>query len=76
MDANGKLIDVQYQADDQGFRILGANNLPVAPEATLEPVQDTPEVRKKFNFFKVPHTYTCIRLNKQLIICELMVLNE
>ncbi|XP_071449368.1 cuticle protein 19.8-like [Hetaerina americana] len=53
-DPNGKLINVLYQADGSGFRVLGANNLPVAPEAPAvpavelpvgpEPVQDTPEV--------------------------------
>ncbi|GLG94131.1 Cuticle protein 6 [Gryllus bimaculatus] len=48
IDANGKLINVQYLADNNGFRVLGANNLPEAPAANPlkgpEPVKDTPEV--------------------------------
>ncbi|XP_046403228.1 cuticle protein-like [Ischnura elegans] len=54
VDPTGKLINVHYQADGNGFRVLGANNLPVAPEVPAvpavelpvgpEPVQDTPEV--------------------------------
>ncbi|XP_067005229.2 testis-specific gene A8 protein isoform X1 [Anabrus simplex] len=51
VDANGKLINVLYHADDQGFRVIGANNLPEAPAVPKppvlrgpEPVKDTPEV--------------------------------
>ncbi|KAG8235573.1 hypothetical protein J437_LFUL013123 [Ladona fulva] len=54
VDPTGKLINVHYLADGNGFRVVGANNLPVAPDvpevptADLpvgpEPVQDTPEV--------------------------------
>merc|ERR1712113_958810 len=51
VDPTGKLVNVQYLADHNGFRVLGANNLPVAPALPApvelkgpEPVQDTPEV--------------------------------
>lgn len=51
VDPTGKLVNVQYLADDKGFRVLGANNLPVAPALPApvelrgpEPVKDTPEV--------------------------------
>ncbi|KAF4521185.1 hypothetical protein B566_EDAN010647 [Ephemera danica] len=51
VDPNGKVNVVEYTAGQAGFRVLGANNLPVAPEVPAapelkapEPVQDTPEV--------------------------------
>ncbi|KAJ9583598.1 hypothetical protein L9F63_022071 [Diploptera punctata] len=49
VDPNGKLINVHYVADDNGFRVIGANNLPEAPSVPAEvsgpePVKDTPEV--------------------------------
>lgn len=48
IDAEGKLQNVEYTADDvNGFRVV-ATNLPAAPvvnaESNLQPVQDTPEV--------------------------------
>nr|P82119.1 RecName: Full=Cuticle protein 6; AltName: Full=BcNCP14.9 [Blaberus craniifer] len=51
VDPTGKLVNVHYVADSNGFRVVGANNLPEAPSAPAvpdvkgpEPVQDTPEV--------------------------------
>ena len=49
VDPNGKLVNVHYVADDNGFRVVGANNLPEAPSVPAEvnspePVKDTPEV--------------------------------
>ncbi|XP_069691329.1 uncharacterized protein [Periplaneta americana] len=49
LDPTGKLVNVQYVADSNGYRVLGANNLPEAPAVPAdikapEPVQDTPEV--------------------------------
>ena len=49
VDPNGKLVNVHYIADDNGFRVLGANNLPEAPSVPADlngpdPVKDTPEV--------------------------------
>lgn len=51
LDGNGQVQDVEYQADDNGFQILRATNLP-APTQPLpvpaveipQPVEDTPEV--------------------------------
>ncbi|PSN49114.1 hypothetical protein C0J52_07254 [Blattella germanica] len=49
VDPTGKLVNVHYLADSNGYRVLGANNLPEAPAVppevkAPEPVQDTPEV--------------------------------
>lgn len=51
LDGNGQIQDVEYQADDNGFQILRATNLP-SPTQPLpvpaveipQPVEDTPEV--------------------------------
>lgn len=51
LDGNGQVQDVAYQADDNGFQIVRATNLP-APTEPLpvpaveipQPVEDTPEV--------------------------------
>nr|ATX63082.1 cuticle protein NCP14.9 [Locusta migratoria] len=44
VDPTGKLVNVQYVADDNGFRVVGANNLPEARSNGPAPVSDTPEV--------------------------------
>nr|CAD7427577.1 unnamed protein product [Timema monikensis] len=48
VDPTSKLISVNYVADANGYRVVGANNLPEAPAvpsvAGPRPVQDTPEV--------------------------------
>ncbi|XP_049951225.1 cuticle protein-like [Schistocerca serialis cubense] len=44
VDPTGKLVNVQYVADDNGFRVVGANNLPEARSSAPAPVSDTPEV--------------------------------
>nr|CAD7588217.1 unnamed protein product [Timema genevievae] len=48
VDPTSKLVSVNYVADANGYRVVGANNLPEAPAVPSvtgpEPVQDTPEV--------------------------------
>jgi hypothetical protein len=69
VDPNGKVNVVEYTAGQAGFRVLGANNLPVAPEVPAtpelkapEPVQDTPEVRIITIFVSYKNMITYLRL--------------